>query len=66
MSDKLTVGETTRTLEQGQERQTALHRILQRDGQNAGDNTYHCEIREKQEGHNGTISSNVWVVTVWV
>ena len=52
--------------EQGQERQTALHRILQRDGQNAGDNTYHCEIREKHEGHNGTISSNVWVVTVWV
>jgi hypothetical protein len=39
--------------EKGQKRQSALDRILQRHGQDAGGNTHHCEIREKHKGHNG-------------
>ena len=40
--------------QQGQERQAAMHRVLQCDGQDARSNTGQCEIGKKDQNHRST------------
>ena len=47
--------------QQGQESQAAMHRVLERDGQDARSNTGQCEIGKKDNNHR-LLSSDAWVV----